>query len=82
MAEVDRFDLDVSNNIDMQLRSLQPPLFNSNSCQEHIVIPYFTRMSIRGNFMSAPIEIQVTPIKKLQIIGVDVAKQKLDVSPF
>jgi transposase len=37
-------------------------------------------MSVQGNFMSAPIEIQSTPIKKLQIIGVHVAKQKLDVS--
>lgn len=37
-------------------------------------------MSTQGNFMSAPVEIQSTPIKKLQIIGVDVAKQKLDVS--
>jgi transposase len=30
--------------------------------------------------MSAPIEIQSAPLKKLQMIGVDVAKQKLDVS--
>lgn len=30
--------------------------------------------------MSAPIEIQSVPLKKLQMIGVDVAKQKLDVS--
>lgn len=64
----------------MQPRSLQPPLFNSNSCQEHVVIPYFTRMSAQGNFMSAPIETQSSPIKKLQMIGVDVAKHKLDIS--
>lgn len=44
------------------------------------MIPHFTRMSTQGNFMSAPVDIQSTPIKKLQIIGVDVAKQKLDVS--
>jgi transposase len=37
-------------------------------------------MSTQGNFMSAPVEIQSTPSKKLQIIGVDVAKQKRDVS--
>lgn len=30
--------------------------------------------------MSVPIEIQSAPLKKLQMIGVDVAKQKLDVS--
>lgn len=44
------------------------------------MIPYVTRMSAHDNFMSAPVEIQSTPIKKLQIIGVDVAKQKLDAS--
>ncbi len=30
--------------------------------------------------MSAPIETESAPSKKLQMIGVDVAKQKLDVS--
>ena len=30
--------------------------------------------------MSDPIEFQSAPIKRLQMIGVDVAKQKLDVS--
>jgi hypothetical protein len=39
-GEVDRYDFGLSNKTVMQQGSLHLTFYNSNSCQEHFVIPY------------------------------------------
>jgi len=40
MGEVDRYDFGLLNKTVMQQWSLRLTFYNSNSCQEHVVIPY------------------------------------------
>lgn len=66
MGEVDRYDFGLFNKTVMQQWSLHLAFYNSNSCQEHVVIPHLQVWVLKVIIIS-------DPINTYTMIGIDVA---------
>ena len=73
MGEIDRYDFGLLNKTVMQQWSLHLTFYSSDSCQKHVMIPNLQEWVLKVIIMS-------DPINKYTMIGVDVAKLKLDVA--